>query len=99
MSSKTACRSKTKRLVDSQKREIVRLRHERESAESIARKVGCTVHQVKGYVRTAGISGGSEKHFERVSHKDGKDLWPMVPYHIRLTERGHGQAVPKAIGT
>lgn len=98
MSSTTISRSRPTPLLDCQKREIVRLRHARESAPSIARKVGCTVQQVKGYVQREGISGGSTKHFERV-HQDGKDLWPMVPYHIRITERGHGQAVPKAIGT
>ena len=29
---------------------------------------------------------------------NGRDLWPEVPFHIRLTERGHNQRIFPLVG-
>ena len=67
----------------------------------IAERVGVSRSYVARTLQGKYLEDGTERK-ERVggqyaSNKGGRDLWPIIPWQCRITERGASQAVPKAL--
>lgn len=81
---------------------IIELRRGGLSTHVIGDQLGVS----RSYVWRVCADAGLIEHHERRERRDsgqytpskrGVELWPTIPFHVRITDRDHTQAIPRAL--